>query len=243
MLTAQPSGHGTGALLHGSEPTSALQPSRRVPPAARFFHPLRLRPTCRMTAERQVTAAGKSAHKEDGSRKLTFTPHRLRPTSRTCSVVLCQTQSGQTKHLGRIKTKSKMLFGISLPNLWQKSISTSTRTVHATCRSPSQPPAAEGLGRKYSWIAHCWKSHLQQQTPRSVLGKAVNRWCREPGREPTASGTTMAGGEIWGFWVAERPSTAIKASSGAIPRVVIPGSVSKDAHIWPRLCRCSWEGS
>lgn len=148
-----------------------------------------------MTAERQVTAAGKSAHKENGSGKLTFTPHRLRPTSRTRSVVLCQTQSGQTKHLGRIETKSKMLLGISLPNLWRKSISTSTRTAHATCRSPSQPPAAEGLGRKCSWIAHCWKSHLQQQTPRSVLGKAVNRWCREPGREPTASGTTMAGGE------------------------------------------------
>lgn len=65
------------------------------------------------------------------------------------------------KILRATKIKTHVPLGTNVPNLWQKSISTSTRVAQAASRSPSQPPAAEGMGRKCWWMAHCWKSCLQ----------------------------------------------------------------------------------
>lgn len=59
------------------------------------------------------------------------------------------------------KVKRQTLRGTNIPNLWQKSMSTSTSVAQATSRSPSQPPVAEGAGRKCWWMAHWWKSCLQ----------------------------------------------------------------------------------
>lgn len=183
-----------------------LQAPDRVAVAGPLLAPFTL--TTHMSgdkAERRVTATGKSTHKENGFRKLPFTPNRLRLATRKCSIMLCLTQSRRrSKRLLR-RPQSKRLFGTSVPHLWQKSISSSTRSVHAASRSPPQPPAAEGLGRKCSWIAHWWKSHLEQQTPRSELRKAISQWFLQLGREPTARDTATAGGESWGFWVQEGP--------------------------------------
>lgn len=53
--------------------------------------------------------------------------------------------------------------GVHIADLCQKSSSVSTRVVNAAPRSPSQPPAALGSGRKRSWMAHCWKSRLHSK--------------------------------------------------------------------------------
>lgn len=54
--------------------------------------------------------------------------------------------------------------GAGVPDLWQKSSSVSTSVAHAVSRSPSQPPAADGSGRKCSWMAHWWTSRLAVNT-------------------------------------------------------------------------------
>lgn len=67
-------------------------------------------------------------------------------------------------------------------------MSTSARTVQAASRSPAQPPAEAGAGRKCSWMAHCWKAHLQRRHGGSTAERGHSGHLHCPGPSSRASG-------------------------------------------------------